>query len=161
MIVAVPKETIPGEKRVAMVPDLVPKLVQAGVEIRLQSGAGVAAGFLDQAFTDKGASISPDVLEAADVILKVQPPTIEEISRIKTGAVLIGLLQPYSNSDCIQALADRKVSGFAMELMPRITRAQPMDTLSAMSTVSGYKGVLIAASRLPKFFPLLMTAAGT
>jgi proton-translocating NAD(P)+ transhydrogenase subunit alpha len=161
MIVAVPKETIPGEKRVAMVPDLVPKLVQAGLEIQVQSGAGVAAGFLDQAFTDKGAAISPDVLEAADVILKVQPPTVEEIGRIKTGAVLIGLLQPYFNSDGIQALADRKVSGFAMELMPRISRAQSMDTLSAMSTVAGYKGVLIAASRLPKVFPLLMTAAGT
>ena len=97
----------------------------------------------------------------ADVLLKVQPPTIDEIGMIKEGSILIGFLQPYTNRDGISALAARKVTAFAMEFMPRITRAQAMDALSAMSTVAGYKAVLIAASRLPKFFPLLMTAQGT
>ena len=161
MIVGIPKETAAGERRVALVPDLVPKLMQAGAEIVVQSEAGVAAGFLDAAYRDKGARVEPEALAAADVVLKVQPPAGDEVGRIKDGATLIGFLQPYSNFDGIKALAARRVTAFAMELMPRITRAQPMDTLSAMSTVAGYKAVLIAASKLPKFFPLLMTAAGT
>jgi NAD(P) transhydrogenase subunit alpha len=161
MIVAVPKEILPGERRVALVPDLVPRLIQARLQIGVQAGAGTSAGFLDIGYTGKGATIVSDALGGADVVLKVQPPTAEEIGRIKEGATLIGLLQPYFNFAGIQALAARRVTAFAMELMPRITRAQPMDVLSAMSTVAGYKAVLIAASRLPKFFPLLMTAAGT
>ncbi len=161
MIVGIPKETAASERRVALVPDLVAKLVQAGVEVVVQSEAGVAAGFLDAAYREKGGRVEPDVLAAADVVLKVQPPTLDEIGRIKDAATLIGFLQPYSNFDGIKSLAARRVTAFAMELMPRITRAQPMDTLSAMSTVAGYKAVLIAASRLPKVFPLLMTSAGT
>ncbi len=148
MIVGVPKETAAGERRVALVPDLVPKLTKAGLEV-------------DAAFAAKGVKVEADVLPRADVVLKVQPPTVAEAERIKEGATLISFLQPYSNAAGIQALAARKVTAFAMELMPRITRAQPMDVLSAMSTVSGYKAVLLAASRLPKFFPMLMTAAGT
>ena len=161
MIVSVPKETVAGERRVALVPELVPKLIQAGLQVIVESGAGSAAGFLDSSYTEKGARIESGVFEAADILLKVQPPTAAEIARIKEGATLIGFLQPYSNVEGITALAARKITAFSMELMPRITRAQSMDTLSAMSTVSGYKAVLIAASRLPKFFPLLMTAAGT
>jgi H+-translocating NAD(P) transhydrogenase subunit alpha len=161
MIVGVPKEAVPGERRVALVPDLVPKLTQAGLEVLVEPGAGAAAGFPDPAYADKGARLGADVLAAADVLLKVQPPSPEEVGRIKEGATLISLLQPYGNAAGIRALAGRKVTAFAMELMPRITRAQPMDTLSAMSTVAGYKAVLIAANHLPKFFPLLMTAAGT
>src|SRR5438477_134026 len=111
--------------------------------------------------SDKGARLEADVLGQADVVLKVQPPTAAEIGAFKEGATLIAFLQPYSNGAGIQALAGRKVTAFAMELMPRITRAQSMDALSAMSTVAGYKAVLIAAQQLPKFFPLLMTAAGT
>src|SRR5205807_2601089 len=102
-----------------------------------------------------------NALAQADVLLKVQPPTAEEIAGLKEDATLIGFLQPYTNRPNIQALAARNVAAFAMELMPRITRAQSMDALSAMSTIAGYKAVLLAASRLPKFFPLLMTAAGT
>jgi NAD(P) transhydrogenase subunit alpha len=161
MIVSVPKETAPGERRVALVPDLVPKLVRAGLEVVVQPGAGEAAGFPDPAYRAQGARLEPDALAAADVLVKVQPPTAEEVGGLKEGATLIGFLQPYANAAGIQALAARKVAAFAMELMPRITRAQPMDALSAMSTVAGYKAVLIAAGRLPKFFPLLMTAAGT
>jgi len=161
MIVGIPKETVAGERRVALVPELVPKLIQAGLQVIVEPGAGAAAGFLDSSYTDKGTRIESEVFETADILLKVQPPTAAEIARTKEGATLIGFLQPYSNVEGITALAARKITAFSMELMPRITRAQSMDTLSAMSTVSGYKAVLIAASRLPKFFPLLMTAAGT
>ncbi len=161
MIVGVPKETVSGERRVALVPDLVPKLAKAGLEVVVEPGAGTAAGFLDPAFSAKGARLEPDAFAHADVLLKVQPPTPEEIGRMKMGAVLISFLRPYDNGAAIQALAARNVTAFSMELMPRITRAQPMDTLSAMSTIAGYKAVLIAAGHLPKFFPLLMTAAGT
>jgi NAD(P) transhydrogenase subunit alpha len=160
MIVGVPRETAAGERRVALVPDLVPPLTRAGLQVLVQPGAGAAAGFADQAYLDKGARLGPEAFQA-DVLLKVQPPTAEETGQIKDGATLIGFLQPYANASGIRALAGRRVTAFAMELMPRITRAQPMDALSAMSTVAGYKAVLIAAERLPKFFPLLMTAAGT
>jgi NAD(P) transhydrogenase subunit alpha len=161
MIVGVPTEVMPGERRVALVPDLVPKLARGRLEVILQQGAGAAAGFPDAAYREQGARTEPDVLGLADILLKVQPPTAEEVARLKEGAMLIGFLQPYGNTAGIQALAARKVTAFAMELMPRITRAQAMDALSAMSTVSGYKAVLIAADHLPKVFPLLMTAAGT
>jgi NAD(P) transhydrogenase subunit alpha len=161
MIVGVPKEIAGGERRVALVPELVPKLVKAGLEVLVQADAGAAAGFLDPSYAEKGARVEADVFPQADILLKVQPPTLEEIGKIKEGTTLIGFLQPYTNAAGIKALAARKVTVFAMELMPRITRAQPMDALSAMSTVAGYKAVLLAASRLPKVFPLLMTAAGT
>ena len=161
MVVGVPKETVPGERRVALFPDLVPGLMKAGVEVVVEPGAGAAAGFPDSSFQEKGARLEGDVLARADILLKVQPPTLEEIGKLREGAILICLLQPYTNRAGILALAQRKITTFSMELMPRITRAQSMDTLSAMSTVSGYKAVLLAASHLPKFFPLLMTAAGT
>jgi proton-translocating NAD(P)+ transhydrogenase subunit alpha len=161
MIVSVPKETVSGERRVALVPELVPKLIQAGLEVVVQPGAGAAAGFPDASYRDKGARLEADVFDRADVLLKVQPPTAEETSRVREGATLIGFLQPYANLAGIRSLAERRVTSFAMELMPRITRAQSMDALSAMSTVAGYKAVLLAAQNLPKFFPLLMTAAGT
>jgi len=161
MIVGIPKETAAGERRVALVPDLVAKLTGSGLEVWVEPGAGEAAGFLDAAYTEKGARLEADVLSKADVVLKVQPPTAAEIGRLKADATLIGLLSPYGNAATLEALAARKVTAFSMELLPRITRAQPMDALSAMSTVSGYKAVLLAAGHLPKFFPLLMTAAGT
>lgn len=161
MIVGIATETQSGECRVALVPDLVPKLTPRGVEVVVQRGAGLTAGFPDADYQAKGARLADDVFSEADVLLKVQPPTIAEIAKIKEGATVIGFLQPYTNAEGIQALAKRRITAFAMELMPRITRAQPMDALSAMSTVAGYKAVLIAASRLPKMFPLMMTAAGT
>ncbi len=161
MIASVPKESAPGERRVALVPELVPKLAKAGLDVVIESGAGAEAGFAEAAYVEKGARVEPEVFTQADVVLKVQPPTTDEIERMKEGSVLIGFLHPYDNVAAIKALAARNVSAFSMELMPRITRAQPMDALSAMSTIAGYKAVLIAANRLPKFFPLLMTAAGT
>src|SRR5262249_14395058 len=161
MKLGVAKETVAGENRVAIVPDLVPKATKAGLEVRIEPGAGEAAGFSDRDYAAAGANVGGEVFESADVLLKVQPPTTEDAGRIREGVILIALLQAYSNQAGLPALADRRVITFAMELMPRITRAQPMDALSAMSTVSGYKAVLMAAARLPKFFPLLMTAAGT
>jgi len=161
IIVSVPKETVPGEQRVALVPELVPRLTEAGLEVAVQSGAGELAGFFDDGYAAKGARLEAEVFDKADILLKVQPPTIVEISHMKEDSVLICFLQPYTNATAIRALAARQITAFSMELMPRITRAQPMDALSAMSTVAGYKAVLVAASRLPKFFPLLMTAAGT
>ncbi len=160
MIVGIPKETAPGEQRVALVPELVPRLAQAGLEVLVESGAGDGAGFPDLSYEERGSRLGP-VLGTADVLLKVAPPSLEEIGRMKGGALLIGFLQPYANAEGIRALAERRVTAFAVELMPRITRAQAMDALSAMATISGYKAVLIAANRLPRFFPLLMTAAGT
>ncbi len=161
MIVGVPKETVAGERRVALVPELVSKLTKAGLEVRVQTGAGEPAGFLDPAYQEQGARLENTVIPSADILIKVQPPNPEETGQIQEGATLVGFLQPYTNGSGIQTLAARKVTAFAMELMPRITRAQAMDALSAMSTVAGYKAVLMAAERLPKFFPLLMTAAGT
>ncbi|MGH7431683.1 MAG: Re/Si-specific NAD(P)(+) transhydrogenase subunit alpha [Candidatus Methylomirabilales bacterium] len=161
MIVGVPTERLPGERRVALVPELVPKLTKAGLEVLVQSGAGAAAGFSDPSYLERGARLDPEIFQRADILLKVQPPTADEIGKMKEGSTLIGFLQPYTSAAEIRALAARNVTAFSMELMPRITRAQPMDALSAMSTISGYKAVLLAASRLPKFFPLLMTAAGT
>jgi NAD(P) transhydrogenase subunit alpha len=161
MIVSVPKELAPGERRVALVPEFVPRLTKAGLGVIVESGAGVAAGFLDSSYIDVGARVESDVFDKADILLKVQPPTTVEVEKMKADATLIGFLQPYTSIAEIQALAARRITAFSMELMPRITRAQPMDALSAMSTVAGYKAVLLAASSLPKFFPLLMTAAGT
>src|SRR5438270_2243924 len=161
MIVSVPKEAVPGEQRVALVPELVPKLTQAGLDVVVQFGAGASAGFFDPEYEAKGAHLETEVFDKANVLLKVQPPTIDEIGRMNEDSILISFLQPYTNAIAINALAARKITAFSMELMPRITRAQAMDALSAMSTVAGYKAVLIAANRLPKFFPLLMTAAGT
>ena len=161
MIVSVPKETAPGERRVALVPELVSKLTAAGLEVYVQFDAGVEAGFGDKDYEEKGARLTSDVFAEADVLLKVRPPTADEIAKLREAAVFIGLLEPYTSEAQIRLLGARKVTSFAMELMPRIARAQPMDTLSAMSTVAGYKAVLLAANRLSKFFPLLMTAAGT
>lgn len=161
MIVSIPKETLSGERRVALVPELVPKLTAASLEVWLQFGAGVEGGFSDRDYEEKGARLSTDIWTQADALLKVRPPTVDEIVKLKEAAVLIGFLEPYTSEALITRLAARKITSFAMELMPRIARAQPMDALSAMSTVAGYKAVLLAANRLSKFFPLLMTAAGT
>ena len=161
MIVSVPKEITPGERRVALVPELVSKLTAADLEVHVQLGAGVEAGFKDKDYEEKGARLASDVFAEADVLLKVRPPAAGEIAKLRETSVLIGLLEPYTSEAQIRLLGARKVTSFAMELMPRIARAQPMDALSAMSTVAGYKAVLLAANRLSKFFPLLMTAAGT
>ncbi len=170
MIVSVPKEITRGERRVALTPDVVKRLVGGGMTVRVERGGGVAASFLDEAYSKVGAEIvvGGEVLwRDADVVVKVQPPVSdpasgrEEVEYLEEGAVLIGMLQPFSNLDLISELASRSVTSFSLEALPRITRAQPMDVLSSMSTVSGYKAVLLASAALGKFFPMLVTAAGT
>jgi proton-translocating NAD(P)+ transhydrogenase subunit alpha len=150
----------PGERRVALVPDVAGRLAGSGLEILVEREAGVAASFPDVAYAEAGATIVDDPF-AADGIAKVRKPTEEEVARMHEGQVLIGFLEPLTDAQGIERLAARAVIAFAMESIPRITRAQPMDALSSQSTVAGYKAMLIAAERLPKFFPMLMTAAGT
>ena len=160
MRVGVPTERLPGERRVALVPEVVARLVPGGFEVVVEPGAGEAASFPDAAYEEAGARIAPDAWDAAAVV-KVQAPTEDEATKLREGQVLIGFLQPLTDKEGIERLAGRGVTAFAMESIPRITRAQPMDALSSQATVSGYKATLLAAERLPKFFPMLMTAAGT
>jgi proton-translocating NAD(P)+ transhydrogenase subunit alpha len=160
MRIGVPRETAAGERRVALVPEIAGKLVPAGFEVLVQRSAGEAASFPDAAYEEAGARLVNDWADA-DAVVKVQKPSEEEAARLVEGQVLIGFLQPLTDPDGIERLAQRGVIAFAMESIPRITRAQPMDALSSQATVSGYKSVLLAAERLPKFFPMLMTAAGT
>ena len=160
MRIGVPRETAAGERRVALVPEIVGKLVPAGFEVLVQRGAGEAASFPDAAYEEAGARLVDDWADA-EAVVKVQKPSDEEAGRLRDRQVLIGFLQPLTDSEGIERLAQRGVIAFAMESIPRITRAQPMDALSSQATVSGYKSVLLAAERLPKFFPMLMTAAGT
>jgi NAD(P) transhydrogenase subunit alpha len=159
MRVGVPKETAAGERRVALVPDIVAKLVASGIDVVVEPGAGVAASFTDDAFKQAGAALG-DPWEA-EIVAKVRKPSAEEVARLRTGQVLVGFLQPLTDKEGIEELSSRGVTAFAMESIPRITRAQPMDALSSQATVSGYKAVVLAADRLPKFLPMLMTAAGT
>ncbi len=160
MKIGVPREIAAGERRVALVPEVVAKLVQAGHEVLVQRGAGGAASFEDEAYAEAGAELVDSPWDA-DAVVKVQKPSAEEIDRLRKGTVLIGFLQPLTDREGVDLLAERGVVAFAMESIPRITRAQPMDALSSQATVSGYKAALIAADRLPKFFPMLTTAAGT
>jgi proton-translocating NAD(P)+ transhydrogenase subunit alpha len=157
--IAVPKETAPGERRVALVPEIVKKLTGAGFAVTVEPGAGNEASFSDEAYRDAGAEIG-DPWDA-DVVVKVRKPSAEEAERLRDGQIVIGLLEPLTDREGVERLAARGVTGFALESIPRITRAQPMDALSSQATVSGYKAVLLAADRLPRFFPMLMTAAGT
>jgi proton-translocating NAD(P)+ transhydrogenase subunit alpha len=160
MKVGVPKESAPGERRVALVPESVGRLTGAGSEVTIEAGAGAAAGFPDDAYAEAGANVADDPYRGADLIARVRKPD-GELARLAEGVVLVGFLEPLSDREGVDRLAERGVIAFAMESIPRITRAQAMDALSSQATVAGYKAALIAAERLPKFFPLLMTAAGT
>ena len=170
MKVGVPKEIVVGENRVALVPDAVGLLRKAGLQILFKSGAGEGAFFPDRAYEAAGATIVSDpvaLFTEADVVLKVQMPVLNpvlgkhEVELMREGAVLISFLQPLSHPDLVNRLVERKITSFSMDLIPRIARAQKMDALSSQSTVAGYKAVLAAASSLGKFFPMLVTAAGT
>jgi H+-translocating NAD(P) transhydrogenase subunit alpha len=158
--IGVPRELEPGERRVALVPDVVSRLGAAGFDVIVERRAGVQASFPDDSYEAAGAQLVDDPYEAP-AIVKVRKPSAEEVERMHDGQLLVGFLEPLTDSAGIERLAARGVTAFAMESIPRITRAQPMDALSSQSTVSGYKAVLLAAERLPKFFPMLMTAAGT
>jgi H+-translocating NAD(P) transhydrogenase subunit alpha len=160
MKVGVPRENAAGERRVALVPDTVKRLVDGGFDIQVERGAGLQASFPDAQYEEAGASLVDDPY-AGDAVVKVQTPSAEEAARLRDGQLLIGFLQPLTDREGIERLGQRGVLAFAVESIPRITRAQSMDALSSQATVSGYKAVLLAADRLPKFFPMLMTAAGT
>lgn len=167
MRVVVPKESRPGERRVALAPEAVARVRDLGLGMAIERGAGAAAGFTDAAYREAGAEVVAD--EAAlftngDIVVKVRPPVtspVSEVDGLPAGCTLIGFLQPLTAPELVQALAARDISAFAMELIPRITRAQRMDALSSQATVAGYKAALLAAAASVKFFPLLMTAAGT
>jgi len=159
MRIGVVRETTPGERRVALVPETVGRLAKSGNEIVVERGAGEASSFPDRMYTEAGATIG-DAWDA-ELVLKVAKPTDEEVTRLREGAVLVAFLQPLTNHALVRELARRRITSLSMDAIPRITRAQPMDALSSQATVAGYKAVLLAAAALPKFFPMLTTAAGT
>jgi NAD(P) transhydrogenase subunit alpha len=169
MRIGVPKESWPGERRVALVPESCKKLIQSGYTISVEARAGQAAGFPDTAYREVGVSMVTDpalVFGSADVVLKVNPPVRRngednEVEWMRPGTIYVGSLMPLRNLDAVRALVSRRVTAFSTDAIPRTTRAQTMDTLSSMANISGYKGVLLAAAELNKYFPMLMTAAGT
>jgi NAD(P) transhydrogenase subunit alpha len=170
VIVGVPKESFPGERRVALVPLVIPNLAKAGIEVVIERGAGVEAGFPDSAYTEKGAKILPDraaVFAQADIITQVlcygsnDRTGKADIPLMRRNQLLIGFLRPLGSKEIVEEIAATGVNSFAVELMPRTTRAQSMDALSSMATVSGYKSVIVAADTLPKLYPMMTTAAGT
>jgi H+-translocating NAD(P) transhydrogenase subunit alpha len=159
MRVGVARETAPGERRVALVPETAGKLAAAGFEIVVEPGAGEAASFPDAAYTDGGVTLGSPW--EADIVVKVRKPDEAEVARLREGQLLISYLDPLADREGVERIAARGVVAFAMESIPRTTRAQSMDALSSQATVGGYKGALLAAEHLPRFFPMLMTAAGT
>ena len=169
MRIGVPRETAPGERRVALVPESCKKLIQAGYSVSIEAGAGETAGFPDAAYREVGAGIDADpavVLAAADLVLKVNAPQSrngqgDEVQWMRRGSIYVGSLMPLRNLDAVRSLAERGVTAFSTDAIPRTTRAQAMDTLSSMANIAGYKGALLAAAELNKYFPMLMTAAGT
>lgn len=170
MIVGVPRETFPGERRVALVPAVIPNLTKAGLEVVVEAGAGESAGYLDADYAAKGAKIVTDraeVFRAADMVVQVlcygsnDKTGKADVPYFRRGQVLIGFLRPLGSIETIQEIASKGVTSFSVELMPRTTRAQSMDALSSMGTICGYKAVILAADKLPRIFPMLTTAAGT
>lgn len=170
MIISVPKEIVPGERRVALTPDVVKRLVNGGATVRLETDAGAEAAYPNDAYSSVGAEIVADaatVWKDADIVVKVQPPVLDpaqgvnELEHVKESTVLVSMMQPFTNFELVKALASKKVTGFGLEALPRITRAQSMDVLSSMATVAGYKAVLLGAAASGKLFPMLTTAAGT
>ncbi|MEO8088951.1 MAG: Re/Si-specific NAD(P)(+) transhydrogenase subunit alpha [Gemmatimonadales bacterium] len=162
MRIGVPKETTPGERRVALVPESAKKLIQAGYQVVVEAGAGSAAAFPDAAYREAGVTLepSPATVLGADLVLKLNRPEESEVAAMRPGSIYLGSLMPLRNLATVRALADRGVTAFSTDAIPRTTRAQSMDTLSSMANIAGYKGALLAAAELNKYFPMLMTAAG-
>ena len=159
---AVPNEIVPGERRIALEPGVAKRLIDMGVEVCMEKGAALSAHFPDSAFEGVKIIDTPQELyKDADLIFKVQPPTMEELDMIKDGATIIGFMQPHKNKDITTKMCEKQLVSLAMELVPRITRAQSMDALSSQAAIAGYKGVLMGADLASVFFPMLTTAAGT
>ena len=164
MRIIAPTETAPGETRVALVPRSVTQLVSTGATVAIQAGAGTAAGIADDAYREVGAEVVADraaLLEGADIAVVVRRPDVETAGHLKRGSILVGVLEPAGDSALVRVLVDGGVTAFRLEAMPRISRAQDMDVLSSMATLAGYHAAVMAAYRLPRIFPLMMTAAGT
>ena len=161
MKIGIPKEIDPAEPRVAAVPDTVKKLKALGADVAVEPGAGVKSGVPDSEFQAAGATVSADAVKDADIVLKVKRPEQSELGKYKRGALVVAIMDPYGNDAALKAMADAGVAGFAMELMPRITRAQVMDVLSSQANLAGYRAVIEAAEAYGRALPMMMTAAGT
>lgn len=162
VVIGIPSETVPGERRLSVVPEVVKKYRTLGAQVLLHKGAGKPAHFRDADFGDVTlADGNAEIYAKSDIVLRVQPPSLEEISQLREGAVLLGMLQPWGSRERIAALQAKKASAFSLELLPRITRSQSMDVLSSQAAVAGYEAALIAADHSPKYFPMLTFAAGT
>ena len=164
IVVSVPREIAPGEQRVATVPEIVQKLVKSGFEIRIEHDAGTASYYPDELYVAAGAKIAAgraDLLSGARIVLRVQPPTVAEVDQMAEGTIVIGFMNAPSNLESVARMRDRRITAFALELVPRITRAQSMDALSSQATAAGYTAALLGADNCPKFLPMLTTAAGT
>jgi len=164
VVIAVPKELAPGEQRVATVPEVVQKLTKAGYEVRVEHDAGAGAYYPDDLYMAAGAKIASsrtELLDAARIVLRVQPPTVADVDQLAGGTIVIGFMNAANNLDAVTRMRDRKVTAFALELVPRITRAQSMDALSSQATAGGYVAAILGAENCPKFLPMLTTAAGT
>jgi len=161
VIVGVPKETVAGEHRVALNPDVTAQLIKLGAKVNIEKNAGLASYFTDAAYEAAGATMVDDAFSGADIILKVQKPSPEQVSAMKSGAILVSFLWAAQNRDLVDLLNKHNITAMGMEAIPRITRAQKMDALSSMSSIAGYKAVLLGADALGKYLPMMMTAAGT
>jgi len=164
MIIGIPKETLPGEQRIAFIPLSVDRLVKKGAQVIIEAGLGASIGISDEEYKKAGASVESNrqaLLSSADIVLRLRKPPIEEISLLKKGSIHISFLDPFNEKALVEALAQNQISAFSMEMIPRTTRAQKMDALSSQANLAGYVTVILAAERLPKIFPMLMTPAGT
>src|SRR5437763_11100699 len=161
MKIGIPKEIDPAESRVAAVPDTIKKLKALGADVAVEPGAGVKSGVPDAEFQAAGATVSADAVKDADIVLKVKRPEQSELGKYKRGALVIAIMDPYGNDAAIKSMANAGIAAFAMELMPRITRAQVMDVLSSQANLAGYRAVIEAAEAFGRAFPMMMTAAGT
>src|SRR5258705_13697800 len=161
MKIAVAKEIDPSEPRVAVSPDTIKKFKALGIDVAIEPGAGIKSGLPDSEFTAVGATVSAEALKDADLIIKVKRPEASELAQYKRGALVIAIMDPYGNEAALKTMADAGISAFAMELMPRITRAQVMDVLSSQANLAGYRAVIEAAESFSRAFPMMMTAAGT
>jgi len=164
VVIAVPKEQAPGEQRVASVPEVVQKMTKASYEVRIEHDAGANAYYPDELFIAAGAKIvsgRSELLNGARIVLRVQPPTVADVDQLAEGTIVIGFMTPANNLEAIARMRDRKITAFALELVPRITRAQSMDALSSQATAGGYVAAVMGADNCPKFLPMLTTAAGT
>jgi NAD(P) transhydrogenase subunit alpha len=161
MKIAIPVETDPAEPRVAATPDTIKKMIGLGAEIAVEPGAGIKSGILDSDYTAAGATVARDAVSGADIVLKVRRPVQSELANYKKGALVIAIMDPFGNDAALRTMADAGVTAFAMELMPRITRAQVMDVLSSQANLAGYRAVIDGAAEFGRAFPMMMTAAGT